>query len=114
MISDIDLSKHQKPLDYPLVAIVGATASGKSDFALDLACAYTRRGITAEIVCADAFQLYRGMDIGTAKVTQKYQRGFAHHQLDVLDNPKPLRWQPIKKQPEQTLRESLAVVTCPY
>lgn len=85
MNSDIDLSKHQKPLEYPLVAIVGATASGKSDFALDLACAYTRQGITAEIVCADAFQLYRGMDIGTAKVTQKYQRGFAHHQLDVLD-----------------------------
>jgi tRNA dimethylallyltransferase len=64
----------------PVIAIVGPTASGKSDLALALA---TRLG--AEIVNADAMQLYRGMDIGTAKTPIEERRGIAHHQLDVLD-----------------------------
>ncbi|HLR27445.1 MAG TPA: tRNA (adenosine(37)-N6)-dimethylallyltransferase MiaA [Ruania sp.] len=63
-----------------VVAIVGPTATGKSDLALDLA-----EHLDAEIVNADAMQLYRGMDIGTAKVPPAQRRGIAHHQLDVLD-----------------------------
>lgn len=64
-----------------VVAVVGPTATGKSDLALDLAQALG----PAEIVNADAFQLYRGMDVGTAKVPPAERRGIAHHQLDVLD-----------------------------
>ncbi|UNX55952.1 tRNA (adenosine(37)-N6)-dimethylallyltransferase MiaA [Georgenia sp. TF02-10] len=67
----------------PLIAIVGVTASGKSDLALDLAEALGGPG-AVEIVNADAMQLYRGMDIGTAKVPADQRRGVAHHQLDVL------------------------------
>ncbi|SIO15495.1 tRNA (adenosine(37)-N6)-dimethylallyltransferase MiaA [Agromyces cerinus] len=68
-----------------LIAIVGATGTGKSAFALDLAEAYGRVGRAAEVVNADAMQLYRGMDIGTAKLPLAERRGVPHHLLDVLD-----------------------------
>ncbi|MFL6167163.1 MAG: tRNA (adenosine(37)-N6)-dimethylallyltransferase MiaA [Ornithinibacter sp.] len=63
-----------------VVAVVGPTATGKSDLAIALAL---RLG--GEVVGADASQLYRGMDIGTAKVPVEDRHGIAHHQLDVLD-----------------------------
>jgi len=63
-----------------LVAVVGATATGKSDLAVDLALA-----CGGEVVNADAMQLYRGMDIGTAKLTERERHGIPHLQLDVLD-----------------------------
>lgn len=63
-----------------IVAIVGQTASGKSDLALDFAEAL--RGV---IIGADAMQLYRGLDIGTAKTPVSERRGVPHFQLDVLD-----------------------------
>ncbi|MEG3614878.1 tRNA (adenosine(37)-N6)-dimethylallyltransferase MiaA [Isoptericola haloaureus] len=68
-----------------IVAVVGPTATGKSDLALDLAEALSGPRAPAEIVNADAFQLYRGMDVGTAKVPPTERRGIVHHQLDVLD-----------------------------
>lgn len=64
----------------PVIAVVGPTAVGKSDLAVDLALA-----LDGEIVNADAMQLYRGMDIGTAKLTPVQRRGVPHHLLDVLD-----------------------------
>lgn len=66
------------------VAVVGPTATGKSDLALDLA-AHLGASQGVEVVNADASQLYRGMDIGTAKLAPAQRRGVAHHQLDVLD-----------------------------
>ena len=63
-----------------VIAVVGPTASGKSDLALNLA-----ERLGGEIVNADAMQLYRSMDIGTAKSPVGERRGIAHHQLDVLD-----------------------------
>ncbi len=68
-----------------LVVIVGATGTGKSKLALDLADDLIARGSGAEIVNADAMQLYRGMDIGTAKVPLGERRGIHHHLLDVLE-----------------------------
>ncbi|UGT42396.1 tRNA (adenosine(37)-N6)-dimethylallyltransferase MiaA [Nocardia yamanashiensis] len=62
------------------VAVVGPTATGKSDLALELA-----ERLHGEIVNIDAMQLYRGMDIGTAKLPLAERRGIPHHQLDVLD-----------------------------
>lgn len=66
------------------IAIVGPTGTGKSALALEVA---QRLGGQdgAEIVNADAMQMYRGMDIGTAKLPLADRRGIAHHQLDVLD-----------------------------
>jgi tRNA dimethylallyltransferase len=63
-----------------LIAVVGATAAGKSDLAVDLALA-----LNGEVINADSMQLYRGMDIGTAKLTVDERRGVPHHLLDVWD-----------------------------
>lgn len=68
-----------------LWAIVGATGTGKSDLAIDLAEALREQGNPAEIVNADAMQLYRGMDVGTAKVPMGERRGVPHHLFDVLE-----------------------------
>lgn len=63
-----------------MIAVVGPTAAGKT--ALSVALAETLAG---EVVNADSMQLYRGMDIGTAKATDDERRGIPHHVLDVLD-----------------------------
>jgi len=63
-----------------VVAVVGPTATGKSDLGLGLA-----EALGGEVVNADALQLYRGMDIGTAKLPVDERRGIPHHLLDVLD-----------------------------
>jgi tRNA dimethylallyltransferase len=64
----------------PVVAVVGPTAAGKSDLAVELAL---RLG--GEVVNTDSMQLYRGMDIGTAKLAPAEMRGVPHHLLDVWD-----------------------------
>lgn len=71
--------------DAPIIVIVGATGTGKSELGLRTAELLGERGESAEIVNADAMQLYRGMDIGTAKLTTAERRGIPHHLLDVLD-----------------------------
>ena len=68
-----------------LVVIVGATGTGKSELSLDLAERLTASGRPAEVVNADAMQLYKGMDIGTAKLPLRERRGIPHHLLDTLD-----------------------------
>jgi tRNA dimethylallyltransferase len=73
-----------RPSGDPVVAVVGATASGKSALALDLA-----ERLGGEIVNTDSMQVYRGMDIGTAKLTHAERRGISHHLLDVLDVAEP-------------------------
>lgn len=62
------------------IAVVGPTAAGKSDLGVELA-----RRFGGEVINADAMQLYRGMDIGTAKLSVAERRGVPHHLLDVLD-----------------------------
>ena len=63
-----------------VIVICGATATGKSDIAIEVA-----QELGAEIINADSMQLYRGMDIGTAKLTVEERKGIPHHLLDVLD-----------------------------
>lgn len=63
-----------------LVVVCGPTATGKSDLGLALAAA-----LDGEVINADAMQLYRGLDIGTAKLTEAERAGVPHHQLDVLE-----------------------------
>ena len=69
----------------PLIAIVGATGTGKSALSLDLAERLSAQGHPVEIVNADAMQLYRGMDIGTAKLPPAERRSIPHHLLDILE-----------------------------
>jgi tRNA dimethylallyltransferase len=63
-----------------LIIICGATATGKSDLAVAVA-----KEINAEIVNADSMQVYKGMDIGTAKLTTEERQGIPHHLIDVLE-----------------------------
>jgi tRNA dimethylallyltransferase len=63
----------------PIVAVVGATASGKTGLSLDLA-----ERLAGEVVNTDALQVYRGMDVGTAKLPVPERRGIPHHLLDTL------------------------------
>jgi tRNA dimethylallyltransferase len=63
-----------------IVAIIGPTASGKSDIAVSLALQFN-----GELISADSRQVYRGLDIGTGKITQEEMRGVPHHLLDVAD-----------------------------
>lgn len=69
-----------EPAGLPLIAVVGPTGSGKSSIGIDLA-----QRFDGEIINADSMQFYRGMDIGTAKVTLEERQGVPHHLLDTLD-----------------------------
>jgi len=66
-----------------VIVIVGSTASGKSSYAVKLA-----RKIGGEVISADSRQVYKGLDIGTGKITQKEMRGIPHHLLDVVSPKK--------------------------
>lgn len=80
------------PMDGPpaptqgrVLALLGPTASGKSALALAVAEARTARGVCTEIVAIDAFTVYRGLDVGTAKPDDAARARVAHHLVDVLD-----------------------------
>lgn len=69
----------------PLLVIAGATATGKTGLAIDVAERLAAEGIRAEVISADSRQVYRGLDIGTAKATPAERRGVPHHGLDLVD-----------------------------
>lgn len=62
------------------IVITGPTASGKTHVSVEIA-----KQLNTEIICADSMQIYRGMDIGTAKATEQEREGIAHHMLDIAD-----------------------------
>ena len=64
----------------PLIILAGPTAAGKTDLSVQLA-----RRTGGEIISADSMQVYRGMDIGSAKITEKEMRGIPHYLVDVLE-----------------------------
>jgi tRNA dimethylallyltransferase len=71
-------------MNTPITLIIGPTAIGKSDYAINLA-----KQTGAEIISADAFQVYRGMDIGTGKVLPHEQQGIPHHLIDTKNIDEP-------------------------
>jgi tRNA dimethylallyltransferase len=73
----------------PLLVIAGATATGKTGLAIDVAERLAGEGIQAEVISADSRQVYRGLDIGTAKATPDERRGIPHHGLDLVDPDEP-------------------------
>jgi tRNA dimethylallyltransferase len=85
---------------YPAVVVVGPTGSGKSDLALDLAEAFA-----GEIVNCDSVQLYRYMDIGTAKTPPGERRGIPHHLIDILDPDEVFTAGDYQRVARNTLRE---------
>ena len=91
-----------------LIAVIGATGTGKSDFSLDLAQALGRRSLTAEVVNADAMQLYQGMDIGTAKLSPDHRRGISHHLFDVLSPAEEAAVSSYQEQARKVIEEILS------
>lgn len=83
-----------------IFAVVGATASGKSDYAVSLA-----ERLGGEIVSCDSMQVYRGMDIGTAKPTAEEMRGIPHHLIDVADPDEPFSVADYVSAAETAVRE---------
>src|SRR3989344_3598919 len=84
------LLRHLQTAQRPLIVVLGPTASGKTGFSLDLADEIARTAGThgwqgAEIVNADSRQLYRGLDVGTAKIRPDEMQGIPHHLFSVLD-----------------------------
>lgn len=98
------------PVAAPVIAVVGPTAAGKS--ALALALARERGG---EIVCCDSLQVYRGLDIGSAKATPDERTAVTHHMLDVADPDEPFSAAEYSRQARAALagiagRQRLAIV----
>ena len=73
---------HQLP---PLLVVAGATATGKSGLAIDIARTLRAEGTPAEVISADSRQVFRGLDIGTAKVPLADRQGVPHQGLDLVD-----------------------------
>jgi tRNA dimethylallyltransferase len=73
----------------PLLVIAGPTGTGKTGLAIRLALALLDDGVPAEVITADSRQVYRGLDVGTAKPTIEERRGVAHHGLDLVDPDEP-------------------------
>jgi tRNA dimethylallyltransferase len=69
----------------PVLAVLGPTASGKSSLALEVARRRSAAGRPTEVVAVDAFTVYRGMDVGTAKPSPAERAAVVHHLVDVLD-----------------------------
>jgi tRNA dimethylallyltransferase len=84
----------------PVFAVLGPTAAGKSELALRLA-----GELGGEIINADSMQLYRGMDIGTAKLTVAQRRGIPHHLLDVWDVRYPANVAEYQRMARETIAE---------
>ncbi len=89
------MSAKSSPL---VIAIVGPTASGKSGLAIALA-----KKLGGEVISADSRQVYKGLDIGTGKVTKKEMGGVPHHLLDITSPKKQLSVEEWKKRAEKTL-----------
>lgn len=73
----------------PLLVIAGATATGKTGLAIRVALALREEGVPAEVISADSRQVFRGLDIGTAKATRAERGGVPHHGLDLVEPDEP-------------------------
>lgn len=87
------MSDEVKTEKTPLLIVAGPTATGKSDSAVELALR-----MNGEVISADSMQVYRGMDIGSAKVTVEEMRGIPHHLIDCADPSE--NWNVVRFQKE--------------
>ncbi len=69
-----------------IIVICGPTATGKSDLAVNVALyVFEKHGLACEIISADSRQVYKGLDLGTGKITQEEMKGIKHHLLDIAE-----------------------------
>jgi tRNA dimethylallyltransferase len=83
-----------------LIVVLGPTASGKSDLAVDIA-----KKFNSEIISADSRQVYKGMDVGTGKITKKEMRGISHYLLDIASPKKQFSVAEYKKLAENAINK---------
>ncbi|OGI81822.1 tRNA (adenosine(37)-N6)-dimethylallyltransferase MiaA [Candidatus Nomurabacteria bacterium RIFCSPLOWO2_02_FULL_44_12] len=86
-----------------VLVILGQTATGKSDLAVKLA-----KKVNGEIISADSRQVYKGLNIGTGKITKKEMRGIPHHLLDIADPRKQFNAAEYKKLADEKIKEILS------
>ena len=86
-----------------ILVILGPTASGKTALSVELA-----KKFNGEIISADSRQVYKGMDVGTGKVTKREMKGIPHHLLDVADPRKRFTVADFKRQAEKAINEILS------
>lgn len=84
----------------PLIVVLGPTASGKTGLGIDLALKFN-----GEIISADSRQIYREMDIGTAKVTKEEMKGVLHYMIDIVDPSEKFNTFDYKRMAEQKIEE---------
>lgn len=84
----------------PVVAVVGPTASGKSDLAVEICLRFN-----GEAVSADSMQIYKGLDISTAKPTEEEKKGVLHHMMDFLDNTESFSVAEYQKMAGEYIRD---------
>ena len=90
----------KKAFPQKIIVIVGPTSSGKSDLAVIIA-----KKFKGEIVSADSRQVYKGMDIGTGKITKKEMRGIPHHLIDVASPRQKYSVAKYKREAEKAIRD---------
>lgn len=83
-----------------IVAIVGTTASGKTSLSVHLATVFN-----GEVISADSRQVYRGLDIGTEKITSEETRGIPHHLIDIADEAQTFTAADFKREAERAINE---------
>lgn len=83
-----------------LIVILGQTSTGKSDFAVEIA-----KLVGGEVISADSRQVYKGMDIGTGKITKKEMKGVPHHLLDVASPSRTFSVADFKKKAELAIKQ---------
>jgi len=85
-----------------IIVVLGQTSTGKSDFAVEIA-----RQVNGEIISADSRQIYKGMDLGTGKITKKEMRGIPHHLLDIYSPSKIFTVNEFQKKANEIIKEIL-------
>ena len=92
-----------------LLILTGPTAVGKTDLSIRLA-----REVNGEIISADSMQVYRGMDIGTAKITDDEKQGIVHHLLDCFDPDEEFNVAVFQTMAKKAIEEIHAVDMCRF
>ena len=100
----LDYTRMKKPEELPkIIAIIGPTASGKSDLAVKIAKRYK-----GEVISADSRQVYRGLNIGTGKITKKEMLGVPHHLLNIAETKKRFTVSDYKILADKTIAEIIS------
>ena len=86
-----------------VIVILGQTATGKSDLAVEIS-----KTLNGEIISADSRQVYRGLDLGSGKITEKEKRGVVHHMLDVANPKIKYNVAKYKKEVDKKIKEIIA------